>query len=1050
MKVIILSLFYLIFANSINAQWNQNMRMGQWNITIEANQFTAKTIMEMQFCNDINKGDAEAFYSFFLKPNQAVTHFELMLGDKYRDGSIEERWKAVSTYNSIVGKRVDPAVLQKNYGNHYTLNVYPVSPNSCRKVRITIEQKLTTKDNKLIYSLPIASAKEISKLAVSFTTNNTILPIEKGILKTKKEQSGKIFFSDQFKNINDSIYIEMPINKKSICIENNENMHYLAYRNTIDFETERPIQPKNVALYFDVSMANSNNDINLNFDFLKSYFEQNNILNFTVIAFNQEVVFEQYLNIATLNNLKYKLRNWKFTGASNLNVVVNTEKKYDAILLFSKGTSAYANIANKQIHTPIFAIVKEKEVYEIDNLKKIISGNGGKIISIQKGKMKEAATQMQTIKSFIKQLYINNQLTSFQLLDTIQNTQTVMFAESSEPIKTVKIVFTNSIGDEAVTISSKEFCYAKNLDKMEILQKYEDLEKNRNNTYQYYNHYDNYWTKALSFGRKNKIVTEQTAYLVLERIEDYINYGITPPKEIEQQVINDPRYVKRVEKDPVMWDVANRTKQNLAVCINYYNSYLKKHGDAKYKSLSEIALDKVKLEAITSSYAGNDERRGNSFNSNINNTPTFSMSATSMKSEEVVVTSFEVSNRKQMSSSVTKISAKDIQSTSPLDLASSLAGRVSGVQVLRQNNDMGYNNVGLMIRGSSSLNGNSNALIVVDGFAYGDSYNLSNININDIESVTVLKDISATALFGSKAANGAIVIQTKQAKYNTRPIWKKYNLNDMEDVDYMNALRNVKRAEMWDMYEELKKDFGHKVNFYVDAAQIFSGSYLKKEAKDILLSALEIAQSNVDKLYIGFALDDLSMHSEARKVYTNITNTINEWTNYQRCIAISYLQENKIQDAANAYYKSLVEQNVQYPYDNPTLVLEFSALLNAYKGKIDTSQYEIVFSNPNLPSKHVAVESPNGNSQYISLKNTESNGYENYNYYNRIASYNFSKLNQKTSELSVKCYNYYGDYLNFVRVVEFENFGTEAQKLTIKTHNLTGQYGDVVVQNIKN
>ena len=88
-----------------------------------------------------------------------------------------------------------------------------------------------------------------------------------------------------------------------------------------------------------------------------------------------------------------------------------------------------------------------------------------------------------------------------------------------------------------------------------------------------------------------------------------------------------------------------------------------------------------------------------------------------------------------------------------------MQGQSSGVQVLNNSGEPGEDAT-IMIRGIGSMNASSSPLYVVDGTAY-DGY-LNAINPNDIESMTILKDASATALYGSRAANGVVMITTRK------------------------------------------------------------------------------------------------------------------------------------------------------------------------------------------------------------------------------------------------------------------------------------------------
>ena len=125
--------------------------------------------------------------------------------------------------------------------------------------------------------------------------------------------------------------------------------------------------------------------------------------------------------------------------------------------------------------------------------------------------------------------------------------------------------------------------------------------------------------------------------------------------------------------------------------------------------------------------------------------------------EEVVVVGYGKQSRRNITGSVSSVGVDQIENQPNTNVSQTLRGRVAGVQF----NDNGRPGQGgsILIRGQASLTAGNDPLIIVDGaFFYGE---LADINPNDIESMQVLKDASATAIYGSRAANGVILITTK-------------------------------------------------------------------------------------------------------------------------------------------------------------------------------------------------------------------------------------------------------------------------------------------------
>lgn len=127
--------------------------------------------------------------------------------------------------------------------------------------------------------------------------------------------------------------------------------------------------------------------------------------------------------------------------------------------------------------------------------------------------------------------------------------------------------------------------------------------------------------------------------------------------------------------------------------------------------------------------------------------------------DEVVVVGYGSMKRKEMTSAISHIGAKDFSSVSSLDASMLIQGKVSGVSV--SNTAVADpNNIGsIQIRGVSSRSAGNGPFIVVDGVPGGD---LTNINPADIESIDVLKDGAASAIYGTRGSNGVILVNLKK------------------------------------------------------------------------------------------------------------------------------------------------------------------------------------------------------------------------------------------------------------------------------------------------
>jgi TonB-dependent starch-binding outer membrane protein SusC len=141
--------------------------------------------------------------------------------------------------------------------------------------------------------------------------------------------------------------------------------------------------------------------------------------------------------------------------------------------------------------------------------------------------------------------------------------------------------------------------------------------------------------------------------------------------------------------------------------------------------------------------------------------------------EEFVVVGYGVQKKSDLTGSVASVGTEQIQSMSVSNAAEAIKGRVSGVQI-SQNDAAPGAGATIRIRGNNSINSSNAPLIVIDGFT--GAGNLNAINPRDIKSVEVLKDASATAIYGARGSNGVIIITTFGGTKNT-PMSLSYNLS---------------------------------------------------------------------------------------------------------------------------------------------------------------------------------------------------------------------------------------------------------------------------------
>lgn len=166
--------------------------------------------------------------------------------------------------------------------------------------------------------------------------------------------------------------------------------------------------------------------------------------------------------------------------------------------------------------------------------------------------------------------------------------------------------------------------------------------------------------------------------------------------------------------------------------------------------------------------------------------------------DEVVVTGLGTQKKLTVTGAITNVDVSQMKQFPSSNFTNALAGNVPGIIAMQSSGQPGKSTSRFWVRGISTFGASASAMILVDGF---ERNNIDDLNIEDIESFSVLKDASATAIYGSKGANGVILITTKhgkagkininvkgEASYNTRTITPKF----IDAPTYANLLNEAR------------------------------------------------------------------------------------------------------------------------------------------------------------------------------------------------------------------------------------------------------------------
>lgn len=276
--------------------------------------------------------------------------------------------------------------------------------------------------------------------------------------------------------------------------------------------------------------------------------------------------------------------------------------------------------------------------------------------------------------------------------------------------------------------------------------------------------------------------------------------------------------------------------------------------------------------------------------------------------------------------SIKKVGGEKVAGKPAINVADALQGQVAGVQILSSSGDVAdINNTTINVRGQGSLTAGNSPLIVVDGSPVG-AEAMALINSNDIESVTVLKDASATSIYGSRAANGVLYITTKKGRRDEKAqitISQKYGLSQLANPvgNVMNANQLLQFQLENNIIDVERYNFFKEKGYNTDWQSHFFNTAAPQLTTDISIRGG--SQSTTYFVSGSYVNDEGLTYNSGVKRYTLRTNfdtKCNDWFSFGVNQSITYIElkpEGYSDTATNNTYSPSTSSLLFAPYWNP-------------------------------------------------------------------------------------------------------------------------------------
>jgi TonB-dependent starch-binding outer membrane protein SusC len=331
--------------------------------------------------------------------------------------------------------------------------------------------------------------------------------------------------------------------------------------------------------------------------------------------------------------------------------------------------------------------------------------------------------------------------------------------------------------------------------------------------------------------------------------------------------------------------------------------------------------------SFTFSYVGFETQvlTGYTIKENANISLVVKLKPNSNSLDNVVVIGYGTAKRREISSSIATVKMDDVDQGSGYNPIKMLQGRATGVNVISPSGQPGARPI-VLIRGVSSISGSSGPLYVIDGIP---NENYPNLNPNDIESMEVLKDASASAIYGSRANGGIVIITTKQGRagktkveFDSRVGWGTV----LKDIEMANSEEYARVMQL--AVDNFNKQRGTNLPYYKPAAnEIQETNWVKEISNSVAKNSshnISLSGGNDKTVYyssFGFFNQEGALQRSSFEQFSyrmNLSHRLNKIFKLNTNLSVTYAKNNLLEEESSGL-KVLRTAREEQPWYNPYL-----------------------------------------------------------------------------------------------------------------------------------
>lgn len=490
----------------------------------------AETRLEMEFENE-NDRILEGQFYFPLAEKQIISDFQLEVNGKMRPGVIVDKDLGRVAFESTVRRKVDPGLLELSKGNTFKARIYPIPANGTKKVSITYVEELTTSDGTNGYYLPLNYSGQIENYTCTISIDDL-----GQIISDKEHAFTRV--GNQFVTKSDLKKVKL---KKGIKVVQ-QDLHQLesavspaADGSTIFQTSLRPkhkkqlkSKVKSLSILLDVSGSSEKRDFEKEKELVRAYLGSFKKVNVQLITFSNEVhqtTWRTILNESDITRLLDEIDYQKLDGGTQLGCITADQILGYEVLLLS---DCLSNLGKES-----FPKLKKKRVYVINSTAEfdsrsaqLTAQNGGEFINLNQYGLTESLQKLKYEQLQFLGIQEGEGITTgigsfadsdfmiYSKLKTLPKEMTLLFGSEGKVTQKIKLKSASLRKLKSTEVLSKFWSnnYLKEL----------DLQSDKNKS------------EMIRLAKENKLVSRFTSLIVLDALEDYLQYRIVPPLEMRK------------------------------------------------------------------------------------------------------------------------------------------------------------------------------------------------------------------------------------------------------------------------------------------------------------------------------------------------------------------------------------------------------------------------------------------------------------------------------------------------------------------------------------